>query len=1104
MTGETRKHYPVSPSWVADVETERGCSAVDEEVTEEATEEVEEKEIKVEEREEEEGKEARRPNTLRDPGAPTPREIEEHNVCHIPYRSWCPSCVSGKARDKPHRSVEQDEKILPEVVFDYCFMGVEGEETVAIQVARDRKSRMLFAHAVPRKGMTHEHGAAAMVKDLAMLGHGKLILKCDGEPALRSVQEEVKSRREQATILENSPVGDSRANGAAERAVQAVQEQVRVLRHALEARIGAKIKGSHPIIAWLIEHAADVLNRYHVGEDGRTPYERLKGKRYQGDAVEFGERIHYKLKKQTMSHKLEFRWDEGYYLGKVWRTGEAIVGTNKGIVKAGTIRRAGAHRRWDAEGLESIKGLPWHWNPEQEEPTKDLRLRWLTEEEKQAGKAPTPEEHGTVYRLRLKREDFLRHGFTEGCPGCRAMIAGSTARGHHEACRQRMESAIAADSEGQERVERQNSKVTDHMARVLEKRFSQEDAERRRQEQQPKKPRQTDPVPEKRSQDEPGEENPKRSKRSESSNSSKRHPEAAPDELHDEKRLRSATSDSEEMALNLDCEAAMQEDMEWGIGAVSDMCQKDPAELNRETAQFNYHDENTGEVLDPSLVEAGERDELARFQKMGVYDYVDRDTARSDPEGKFVKVKWVRVNKGSSTSPKIRCRLVAQELAYGERLDELFAGTPPLIAVKLVLHHAAKGGSGRILMLLDVKCAFLYGQMKRRVYIELPEQDPRAAGGSVVGVLVKAMYGTRDAPQIWADEVRRTMESIGMRASQLQPSMYYHAERDLVVVVHVDDFLCSGSPQDLDWLYAGLHSKYDLTKNLLGKNHNREDKYLNRLLRWTPGGWEFEGDPKHARLLAQEWNMEHCKGVQTPSTKEGRERLGVGELLADAEATRVRRAIARLNYMSLDRVDLAVAARAASQHMSAPREGTIPYVKRVIRYLKTYPRCVSQYKTHWGEQPLTIVTDSVWAGDLDHRRSCSGGLILLGDALISHWSKTQASVALSSGEAELNSTVKGLSEGLGVWQLINEIWGVEVPISVLGDSSACRGMLLRHGAGRVKHLSTKQLWVQEAVRTYSIDACKIAREDNHSDSLTHEVSHNSMKGLIEYTNCVLR
>ena len=140
---------------------------------------------------------------------------------------------------------------------------------------------------------------------------------------------------------------------------------------------------------------------------------------------------------------------------------------------------------------------------------------------------------------------------------------------------------------------------------------------------------------------------------------------------------------------------------------------------------------------------------------MQVYTYVNRQEAEMDDEGKFVKVKWVRVNKGCKMNPKIRCRLVAQELAYGERIDELFAGTPSLSSVKIALHLAAEGGCDYKLMVMDVKCAFLYGKMRRNIYIELPTQDERYGDKNLVGKLVKAMYGTRDAPQIWETSCRR-------------------------------------------------------------------------------------------------------------------------------------------------------------------------------------------------------------------------------------------------------------------------------------------------------------------------------------------------------------
>lgn len=87
----------------------------------------------------------------------------------------------------------------------------------------------------------------------------------------------------------------------------------------------------------------------------------------------------------------------------------------------------------------------------------------------------------------------------------------------------------------------------------------------------------------------------------------------------------------------------------------------------------------------------------------------------------MVMVKWVRIHTGTTLKPDMRRRLVAQELGYMERLDELLVGTPSLMVVRLILHQAACQQDAMGIMVLDVKCAFLYSSRRWRVYIELPE-----------------------------------------------------------------------------------------------------------------------------------------------------------------------------------------------------------------------------------------------------------------------------------------------------------------------------------------------------------------------------------------------
>ena len=111
------------------------------------------------------------------------------------------------------------------------------------------------------------------------------------------------------------------------------------------------------------------------------------------------------------------------------------------------------------------------------------------------------------------------------------------------------------------------------------------------------------------------------------------------------------------------------------------------------------------------------------------------------------------------------------------------------------------------------------------------------------------------------------------------------------------------------------------------------------------------------------------------------------------------------------------------QNCFAARQGTETVVKRVIRYLQSYPRIPNHIskKSEENEGDVEVMTDSDLVGDTKTRRSCSGGLIHVGGNLIHHRSKTQQRVALSSGEAEMSASVMATSEVIGVTELFKEI-----------------------------------------------------------------------------------
>ena len=81
------------------------------------------------------------------------------------------------------------------------------------------------------------------------------------------------------------------------------------------------------------------------------------------------------------------------------------------------------------------------------------------------------------------------------------------------------------------------------------------------------------------------------------------------------------------------------------IALLEDMCEK--TSYGHQNLDQVYFDENTWDALDPKLVRQAEAEEMTRFRKQGVYSYHERWEALQDKEGQFVKVKWVRINKGT-------------------------------------------------------------------------------------------------------------------------------------------------------------------------------------------------------------------------------------------------------------------------------------------------------------------------------------------------------------------------------------------------------------------------------------------------------------------------
>ena len=233
---------------------------------------------------------------------PGKEEWDNHMRVHIPYRKWCPHCVDGKRKAGIHGKIEDDLKELEEVPvisFDYMQQSTaEGKEkdigVLPTLVSFERGVKWVSANVVPEKGV-EGYAVQAAGREIDLAGLRRVVIKSDQEPALKDLLRVVKAERPEAIELqpEESPVGESKSNGEIERAIQTVQGQMRTLKLGLESRYQRKILEDHPIWPWVVMYAALLINLCVVGEDGRTPYERRKGRRFKRELPEIGECIRY-------------------------------------------------------------------------------------------------------------------------------------------------------------------------------------------------------------------------------------------------------------------------------------------------------------------------------------------------------------------------------------------------------------------------------------------------------------------------------------------------------------------------------------------------------------------------------------------------------------------------------------------------------------------------------------------------------------------------------------------------------------------------------------------------------------------------------------------
>ena len=257
-----------------------------------------------------------------------------------------------------------------------------------------------------------------------------------------------------------------------------------------------------------------------------------------------------------------------------------------------------------------------------------------------------------------------------------------------------------------------------------------------------------------------------------------------------------------------------------------------------------------------------------------------------------------------------------------------------------------------------------------------------------------------------------------------------------------------------------------------------------RVRRDKQKGILFLDQAKYTTEVLRRFAMETCNGVETPlntSSKLSKSSTNEGDVDFPYRA-----AIGSVMYLMLmTRPDLGAAIQILSRFMESPDHTHWEAMKRVFRYI-SHTKDLGLKFQKIDNFELTGFCDSDWGGCVDTRRSTSGYVFMLGGAAVSWSSKRQATVAMSSCEAEYLAASHAAKESVWAMGLLREFgFNESKPVRIFSDSQSAI-KLVKNSVfhSRTKHIDIHTHFIRELVENRSIEMIYISTDFQVADSLT--------------------
>ncbi|GJY70272.1 putative ribonuclease H-like domain-containing protein [Tanacetum coccineum] len=444
-------------------------------------------------------------------------------------------------------------------------------------------------------------------------------------------------------------------------------------------------------------------------------------------------------------------------------------------------------------------------------------------------------------------------------------------------------------------------------------------------------------------------------------------------------------------------------------------------------------------LTDPSWIEAMQ-EELLQFKLQKVWTLVDL------PKGKrAIGTKWVYRNKKDERGIVVRnkARLVAQGYTQEEGIDydEVFAPVARIEAIRLFFAYASF--MGLIVYQMDVKSAFLYGNIEEEVYVCQPPgfEDPHLP--DKVYKVEKALYGLHQAPRAWYETLSTYLLENRYRKGTIDKTLFINKDKSdiLLVQVYVDDIIFGSTKKSLCVEFKQMmHKRFQMSSTgeltfFLGLQVQQKEDGI------------FISQDKYVADILKKFDFVTMKTASTPM--EPNKALVKDEEAEDVDVRLYRSMIGSLMYLTASRSDITFA-----YPMDSPFD-------------------------------LEAFSDCDYAGASLDRKSTTGGCQFLGKRLISWQCKKQTIVANSTTKAEYVAAANCCGQVLWIQnQMLDYGFNfMNTKIHIDNESTICIVKnLVFHS--KTKHIEIRHHFIRDSYEKKLIQVIKIHTDHNVADLLT--------------------